>query len=174
MASKKKAPAATSPATPSPEAPASAPRRSDVRPYIYAGLDVLLAILLVVIITKFAPNRHGWAQALMWGLPVGVLVMAVGTAVGALTRKRALWILAVAGGAALLVVAVVVLALLLMSAAFLSGVYGSFGQAAATGMLVACALVIELVGVIPVLQLKYLMTRAGRRAFGLQPLWARA
>ncbi len=181
---------------PSPERVAG-PRRRDVRPFIYTALDVGLAILLYVIITDAAPNRHAWAQGLMWCLPAGALLMALGTAAGAARnlavryrgrgavgwllasafnfhRPRIWWTVAVAGGVLMLVVAVAVLALLLSSAAFLSGVYGAFGKAAATGMLVACALVIELVGVIPTLQLKYLMTRAGRRAFGLAPLWARA
>jgi hypothetical protein len=167
MASKKKAPAEP---TPKPKAPA----RRDVRPYIYAGLELMLGALLIWIITKAAPNRHTWAQAMMWGLPVGVLLMGVGTALGAYLKQRALWLVAVIGGAFLMVIAVIILGLLLSSAAFLTGVYGAFGRAAATGMLVACALILELIGVIPVLHLKYLMTRAGRRAFGLQPLWAKA
>jgi len=45
-------------------------------------------------------------------------------------------------------------------------VYGAFGKAAATFALVMVALLVELVALLPVVQVKYLMTRSGRRAFG--------
>jgi hypothetical protein len=63
----------------------------------------------------------------------------------------------------------VLLVRIAISAAFLAGVYGAFGQAAATFALVMVALVIELVALLPIVQVKYLMTRAGRRAFGVPP-----
>ncbi len=72
---------------------------------------------------------------------------------------------------AMLVLTIVLLGLLLASAAFLSGVYGAFGKAAASGVLAGAALVVELVAILPALQVKYLLTRAGRRAFGLPALW---
>jgi hypothetical protein len=31
--------------------------------------------------------------------------------------------------------------------------------------------VVEFMGILPALQLKYLMTRAGRRCFGKEPIW---
>jgi hypothetical protein len=54
---------------------------------------------------------------------------------------------------------------LLASAAFLAGVYGAFGKAAASGALIAVALVIEVVALLPIVQVKYLMSRAGRRVY---------
>jgi hypothetical protein len=59
--------------------------------------------------------------------------------------------------------------LLLTTAAYLSGVYGAFGKAAASGATLAVFLVIEAVAFLPALQLKWALTRAGRRAFGLAP-----
>jgi hypothetical protein len=56
----------------------------------------------------------------------------------------------------------------LVSAAFLAGVYGAFGKAAATSALIGVALVIEVVALVPLFQVKYLMTRAGRRAFAME------
>jgi hypothetical protein len=53
-------------------------------------------------------------------------------------------------------------------------VYGAFGKGAAAGIMGAMALIFELVGILPTLQAKFLMTRAGRRAFGLEPLWGGA
>ena len=64
------------------------------------------------------------------------------------------------------VLATCVVALLVMSASFLSGVYGSMGKGAAMFALLGAALVIELCGILPALQHKFLMTRAGRRHFG--------
>jgi hypothetical protein len=33
------------------------------------------------------------------------------------------------------------------------------------------AVIIEAVALLPALMMKYLMTRAGRRGFGLEPIW---
>jgi hypothetical protein len=150
-------------------------RRRDLRPFIYGGLDLLFAAVYLFSVTELSPNRHGWAQALLLCLPVGAVAMAAGTLTGALVKNpsvaRIAWIGAVAGGALMLVVTVVLLALLLASAAFLSGVYGAIGKGAASGVLAAAALIVEVAGILPAFQLKYLMTRGGRRAFGLTPLW---
>jgi hypothetical protein len=72
----------------------------------------------------------------------------------------------------LLLVWIITVVIMLMSAAFLSGVYGGFGQAAAMGTMVAVLMTLQLVALVPALQLKFLMTRAGRRYFGQQPLWS--
>src|SRR4029078_9472942 len=56
---------------------------------------------------------------------------------------------------------------ILISAAFLSGVYGAFGKAAAMTSLVAVALIVEVVALLPIVQFKFLMSRAGRRAYGV-------
>jgi hypothetical protein len=155
--------------------PAPRPRRRDPRPWIYAAIDALLAVVLVVVITEVAPNRHAWAQALLWLLPGASAAMAAGTLAGAVLpgarARRIAWAVAVVGGAVMLVVTVVLLVLLLMAASFLSGVYGGIGKGAATGALAAAALIVEVCGLLPALQLKYLLTRAGRRALGLPPLW---
>lgn len=153
--------------------------KRDPRPFIYGGLDLVFAVIYVVVITEISPNRHAWAQALLWSLPVAIVIMAGGTIAGALLAKNAraakiAWTTAVAGGATMLVVTVILLILLLMAAAFLAGVYGAFGKAASSGVLGAAALIVEIAGILPVLQLKYLMTRGGRRAFGLAPVWAPA
>ena len=153
-------------------------KRRDLRPFIYAGLDVLFAIVYLFSVLELSPNRHPWAQALLLCLPLAAGVMAIGTLVGGIVKDakiaRIAWIAAVAGATLMLVVTVVLLALLLMSAAFLSGVYGAIGKGAASGVLAAAALIVEVCGILPAFQLKYLMTRGGRRAFGLTPLWSPA
>ena len=75
--------------------------------------------------------------------------------------------IALIGGSAVLLSTIILILRLLVSAAFLAGVYGAFGKAAASFALVMVALVIELVALLPIVQVKYLMTRAGRRAYGM-------
>ncbi|MEM9488265.1 MAG: hypothetical protein AAGC55_03915 [Myxococcota bacterium] len=137
----------------------TAGRATDPRLWIYAILDVLMGTLYALVLFVLIPNRHLWVQILS-ALVVGAAVfMAVAMIAGllaprvsALVRWRRLcwW-----AGADTLV-----------SAAFLAGVYGSFGQAAAVLALLGAALVIEAVALLPAFQLKFLLTRAGRRCFG--------
>jgi hypothetical protein len=148
-----------------PKAPVK-PRRPDRRPYIYAGFDFLFAALYAVLLPQ-APTQHALHSVLLWSTVVAVVVAGAGM----LVRNRWGWRAAAAGCTALLVITVVVLVLLVMSAAFLDGVYGSMGRGAAMMALLAGAVIIELIGLLPAFQLKFLMTRAGRRWFRLEPLW---
>jgi len=154
------------PAEPEATRPASHPRRRDRRPYIYAGFDFAFAALYAFLLAQM-PTRHGLHGALLW-CTVGAVVLA---GVGMVLRNRWGWRAAVAGCGALLLVTLGLLVLLLVSASFLSGVYGSMGQGAAMIAFLAGALIIELCGLLPAFQLKFLMTRAGRRWFGQGPLW---
>jgi len=150
-----------------PEATVAAPPpRRDLRPYIYAGLDQLFVFVYVVVLQKVIPSRLPSATIHLWTIPIGMQVMAAGTAAVLVPgwKRKGRWV-AIAGGSALLLSTIVLIARVLASAAFLAGVYGAFGQAAATFALVAVALVIELVALLPVVQIKYLMSRAGRRAY---------
>jgi hypothetical protein len=141
-------------------------RRGDVRAYIYLGFDLVMVVLWIVLLSTVFANRHGGARLLLWSMVVFVIVM--GAAM--LVRNRWGWRSAALSCAALLLMWLVVLVTLLMSAAYLAGVYGAFGRAAAMGTLVVAALSFQLVGLLPAFQLKFLMTRAGRRHFGQEPL----
>lgn len=156
--------------TGSPEPPAAVPtsspvpaRQRDRRRWIYGGLDAAFAVLYAVAIWQVMPNRLPSAAIHLWAFPVATLVMAVATLRGG---PRGWWV-AVVAGSVVIVATVALILRILVSAAFLAGVYGAFGKAAATFALVMVALVVELVGLLPVVQVKYLMTRAGRRAFGV-------
>ncbi len=142
-------------------------RSREFRPFIYAGFDFAMAVFYIVVLFRIIPNRHGWVAFLSWLTVLAPVVM--GTAM--IYRRRWSWWMGVAGCGLLLVAAVSFLAFALISAAFLSGVYGSFGQAASTFTLIGAALVIEFVALLPTFQLKFLMTRAGRRSFGKEPIW---
>ncbi|HWN71862.1 MAG TPA: hypothetical protein VNM90_29690 [Haliangium sp.] len=134
----------------------------DPRVLVYAGFDFVMAALYAVMLFGVAPARHGWVQALSVLLVGAAALMGVSL----LIRRTWSWWLGVTACASLLVLAVTFLALTVVSAAFLSGVYGSFGQAGALLALIAAALMVELIALLPAFQLKFLMTRAGRRAFG--------
>lgn len=156
--------AAAAPAmSPPPPGAAGAGERRDARRWIYGGLDVLFAAVHAVAIWKVIPNRLPSATVHLWTFPLAHLAMAAGMVLG---RPRGWW-LAVAGGSLALASLALLIVRIAISAAFLAGVYGAFGRAAATFALVLIALVIELVALLPIVQVKYLMTRAGRRAFGV-------
>jgi len=136
-------------------------RRREIRPFIYAGFDFAMAALYAVLLTQ-APTRHAGQAAILWSTVAAVVLAGAGM----LWRSRWGWRAAVTGCALLLAIAVVILVLILLSASFLAGVYGSMGRGAAMMALLAGALVIEVCGLLPAFQLKFLLTRAGRRYFG--------
>ena len=139
----------------------------DLRPTIYGALDQLFAIVYAYAVWKVIPNRLPSASAHLWALPVLAEVMALGTlAVWVPAARRIGWWAAVVAGSLMLAVTVLLIIRVLVSAAFLAGTYGAFGKAAASTAMIGVAIVIEVVALLPVFQIKYLMTRAGRRAYG--------
>ncbi|HET7506258.1 MAG TPA: hypothetical protein VFK02_34805 [Kofleriaceae bacterium] len=137
------------------------PPSRDVRPVVYGVLDVVFAVGYAFAIWKVIPNRLPSAAVHLWTFPITYLAMGFGCLLG----NRQGWRIAVIAGSAALASACVLIVRIAISAAFLAGVYGAFGQAAATFALVMVALVVELVALLPIVQVKYLMTRAGRRVF---------
>ncbi len=144
---------------PRPEVPPSA----DKRRWIYGVLAAVFAVVYGLLMWKVIPNRLPSAMLHLATVPVFTLVMAIGT----LSGGRFGWWLAVIGGSLVLLSTIVLIARILASAAFLAGVYGAFGKAASTFALVSVALIIELVGILPICQVKFLMSRPGRRTYGV-------
>jgi hypothetical protein len=147
--------------------PAALPRR-DIRPYIYLGLNQLFVVGYYYVLTDVIPNRLMTAQIHLWALPVLMQLMAIGMATvfaksGQLRRVG--WWLTLASASLMVLATILLIIRVLVSAAFLSGVYGAFGKAAAISALIGVALVVELVALLPLFQIKYLRTRAGRRVY---------
>jgi hypothetical protein len=140
-----------------------APVTTDKRRWIYGVLASLFAVIYALLMWKVIPNRLPSAMLHLATVPVFTLVMAVGTLIGG----RVGWWIAVIGGSTVLLSTIVLIARILASAAFLAGVYGAFGKAASTFALVSVALIIEIVGLLPICQVKFLMSRPGRRAYGV-------
>jgi hypothetical protein len=65
----------------------------------------------------------------------------------------------------MLALTILLIVRVLISAAFLSGVYGGFGKAAASTAMIGVAIVVEVVGLLPLFQIRYMQSRAGRRAY---------
>jgi hypothetical protein len=175
MAKKKRAAAAAKStagaAKPGATAAAAAAGPREIRRYIYAGLDVVFAIGYFVFATKFALTQSTLDRVQLMTLPVFAAAMGAGM----LISGQVGWWITVAGCGAVLLSAVLLIARILISIAFLSGVYGGFGAAATFFAWVAVALIVEAVVLLPLFQLKFAMSRAGRRAFGLPaPLPVRA
>lgn len=139
------------------------PVRPDTRRWIYAGLATLFGLAYLFIIWFVMPNRMPSGMAHLLAIPVFTVMMAIGTFVG----SRFGWWVAVIGGSMLLAATILLIIRILASAAFLAGVYGAFGKAAATFALVSVALIVEFVALLPICQVRFLMSRAGRRACGI-------
>jgi hypothetical protein len=140
--------------------------RRDLRPYIYLGLDQLAVIVYAIVIVKLVPTWMTSAKIHLWSFPVGLELMALGMAAVFVPKYRPLGRkIAITGGSLVLLSTFLIIVRLLASAAFLAGVYGAFGKAVASGALIAVALVIEVVALLPIVQVKYLMSRAGRRVY---------
>jgi len=135
---------------------------SDRRPLIYGALDLVFAVTYALLFALVVPNRFAGYSLLLWALVLAIAAAGVGT----LTRKPKGWLLACIGCTVQLGLTIILLGLLVISAAFLAGVYGALGQGAAVLSMVFAALVVQLIGLLPAFQLKYLMTRAGRKSFG--------
>jgi hypothetical protein len=149
-------------------APAPTVSRRDLRPFIYLALDQIFVVIYVYVMAAVIPNRHASAFVHLWALPVLLQLMAIGLVLGLLKGPKKIgWWMGVIGGSGLLLVTVLLIIRVLVSAAFLSGVYGAFGKAAAMSALIGIALIVELVALLPLFQVKWLMTRAGRRAHAM-------
>lgn len=140
---------------------AATPR--DARRWIYGGLDLLFAVAYTVAIVTTLPNRWPSATVHLWSIPVATAVMGAGTLAGGRTG----WRVAIGGGSVVLAATCLLIARIVAGTAQLAAIYGGFGQAAVTFVVVVVALVVELVALLPIVQLRFLRTRAGRRAFGV-------
>jgi hypothetical protein len=135
---------------------------ADPRVWIYAACDLLFAVVYAVVFTRLVPAYRAGPMLFCWALVVVVAIMGVGM----LVRGKWGWRLAVGACGTMLALELLLLVLMITAAAFLAGVYGSFGRGGA-GMTVLIALLsFEVIALLPALQLKFLLTRAGRRAFG--------
>jgi len=118
----------------------------------YAAVDLGHAVLYALA-ACLAPTPAWGPRAVV--LAFAALLAATGA--GLLLRARWGRLLGLATSVALLVCAFVVIALLVASAAYLRGIVGAFGEGAALVSLVAVALVVEFMVLLPAFQVRFLL-----------------
>lgn len=120
---------------------------------LHGMLDLGFAALYAWLGFSVAPGRHpAWNAALA---AVIALVFAAGLAL--LARVRFARPIAIAAQLALLLLCAAAVVLLVASAAYLRGVYGPIGRGLALVALVVAALGVELCGLLPLFQLRFLL-----------------
>jgi hypothetical protein len=140
--------------------------RRDLRPYIYLAIDQLFVIAYVYMLVAVIPNRLPTAKANLYAIPIILQLVALGMATIFVPSLRKIgWWVVVVGQSLLVLLTIILIARVLISSAFLSGTYGAFGKAASMTALMGVAIVIEVVGLLPLFQIKYMRTKAGRRAY---------
>jgi hypothetical protein len=131
----------------------------------HGALDVGFALLYAALgLWLFPSRRPGFSEALM---ALVLLLLVAGASL--LLRLRMARTVALVAQGALALFTLVVTALLVASAAYLRGIYGPLGQAAAAISLIVAALVVELCGLLPLFQIPLLLDPAVRRSLGQVP-----
>jgi hypothetical protein len=140
--------------------------KRDIRPYIYLALNQIFAIAYFYTVIAVIPNRLPSAKAHLYAVPIVMQIVALAQAsIFVPSLRKVGRAIVVVGLSLLLALTVLLIARVLISAAFLSGVYGAFGKAAASTALMGVAIVVEVVGLLPLFQIRYMQSRAGRRAY---------
>ena len=119
-----------------------------------------LAIGAAAGIPMIAAGNIGHSPVLKF---LGVSAMVASTIALAITSTAVAWNLPGRAAPFMLLVS----AASITAGMVLAGVYGAFGKAAAMSGLIGVALIIEIVALLPLFQIKYLRTRAGRRVYGI-------
>ena len=132
---------------------------------IHGGLDLAFAAAYGWLGFSVAPGR-----AIAWNVALaGIISLLAIAGVSLLLRLRFGRVLAIATQLALLLFCLATGALLVASAAYLRGVYGPIGKGMAIMALVATALVVELCGLLPLFQLRFLARDDVRALFAGAP-----
>jgi membrane-associated HD superfamily phosphohydrolase len=119
---------------------------------VFGALDILAALFYIVLFTWIVPSRSSAFTVLVWAVSLLLAAGGVGLILGSGWGRRLAFIASVT----FVVICVLLLLLLLSSVAYLHGIYDGVGQAGAAIGLLAAALTIELVGLLPLLQLGHL------------------
>src|SRR5262245_56543573 len=130
----------------------------------YGLANLAFAALYAWIAYVLAPSRRP-------AFPIGVgavCLLLAGSGVGLLAGARWGVRLALVACWTLVVGCALVVAALVLSSAYLRGVYGGFGRGAAVVSLLVAALVIELGGLLPLFEIRFLR-RLGERERGGRP-----
>lgn len=132
---------------------------------LYGVLDIVFAIAYLYIGTVVVPSRSLAVNLLVYAL-VGILLA---SGVALILRKKWSRYVGIAAAGFGLAVTVFIITALVLSSAYLKGVYGGFGKGAATICLLAAALSVEVFGLLPAFQLRFLLRPEVRRRLDGEP-----
>lgn len=119
---------------------------------VYGVLDLLVAGLYTYIFIAIVPSR----STLYTGIALGFCAFLAAGGIGLISGSSLGRKVATAASVAWLAVCALLIILLVSSAAYLHGIYNGVGQAGAAIGLLLAALSIELVGLLPALQLAHI------------------
>ena len=113
---------------------------------VFGIVDLALAVLYAFLVLRVIPSR----SSTFTGLALAASLLLAAGGVGMMVQSRLGLVVAATFALILLLVA---------SAAYLHGIYGGIGQAGSAIAILAALLVIEVVGLVPALQLIHLWRR---------------
>ena len=118
-------------------------------------VDLALAVLYSFLVLRVIPSRSSTFTAV--ALAACVVIAAGG--VGMIVQSRLGLIVAAVAASSMIAATFALILLLVASAAYLHGIYDGIGQAGAALAILAALLTIEVVGLVPALQLVHLWRR---------------
>ncbi len=121
----------------------------------FGVVDLALAVLYAFLVLRVAPSRSAGFTAVALGAST---VLAAG-GIGMMVQSRLGLIVAAVAASSMVAATAVLILLLVASAAYLHGIYDGIGQAGAALAILAALLAVEVVGLVPVLQLVHLWRR---------------
>lgn len=120
---------------------------------LYGTLDLVFAALYAWFGFSFTPGRSTSFNVAL-AVVCGALAIA---GIGLLLRAPWGRLAGIAASALLVTFTIVVVALMVASSAYLSSVYGALGRGMAVMTLAVAALMVELFGLLPLFQLRFLL-----------------
>ncbi len=132
---------------------------------LYGILDIAFAIAYLYLANVVVPSRSPVVNLVVYAL----CAILVASGVALILRKKWSRYVGLAAAGCGLAFTISIITALIMSSAYLSGVYGGFGKGAATICLMAAALAVEVFGLLPAFQLRFLLRPEVRRRLDGDP-----
>jgi hypothetical protein len=118
-------------------------------------VDLALAVLYAFLVFRVIPSR----SSTFTGIALAASALLAGGGVGMIVQNRFGLVIAAVAASAMVAATFALILLLVASAAYLHGIYDGIGQAGTALAIIAALLAIEVVGLVPALQLVHLWRR---------------
>jgi hypothetical protein len=118
-------------------------------------VDLALAVLYAFLVLRVIPSR----SSTFTGVALSASTLLAAGGVGMMVQSRLGLVVAAIAASSMVAATFGLILLLVASAAYMHGIYGGIGQAGSAISILAALLVIEVVGLVPALQLVHLWRR---------------